>query len=195
MWPAYRRRNSSELTRAAPDRPAWHCLAQADTGQGSGTYGLPCGARRPFPRLPRMPHVGGMPTDHHIAAGLLGRVEYGRVAASVRALPFLAPARHIVEDDRVLLRMHKGHGHHRVCEGSVVAYGADNLESAPAGVETWSVQVVGVCEPVEPTAAQLERFGPGPLRVDGHPFEPVYLGIAPRLTTVHSMGVTPGAST
>ncbi|WP_221348401.1 pyridoxamine 5'-phosphate oxidase family protein [Streptomyces beigongshangae] len=130
-----------------------------------------------------------MPTDQHTAAGLLGHVAYGRVAASVRALPFLAPARHIVTDGRVLLRMHGGHGHHRVCAGSVVAYGADNLSCAPAGAERWSVQVVGVCEPVEPTAAQLERFGPVPLRVDGGPFEPVYLGITPHLATVHSMGI------
>ncbi|WP_328495319.1 pyridoxamine 5'-phosphate oxidase family protein [Streptomyces sp. NBC_00414] len=130
-----------------------------------------------------------MPTDQHIAAGLLGRVAYGRVAASVRALPFLAPARHIVADGRVLLRMHKGHGHHLVCAGTVVAYGADNMNSAPDGVERWSVQVVGVCEAVEPTDAQLERFGPGPLRVDGAPFEAVYLEIAPRLATVHSMGI------
>ncbi|MFS8200259.1 pyridoxamine 5'-phosphate oxidase family protein [Streptomyces sp. CWNU-52B] len=130
-----------------------------------------------------------MPTDQHIAAGLLGRVEYGRVAASVRALPFLAPARHIVAaDDRVLLRMHRGHGHHQACAGQVVAYGADNLGSALPGVERWSVQIVGVCESVEPTAAELEHFGPGPLRVDGRPFEPVYLGITPRLATVHPMG-------
>ncbi|MDQ1037547.1 hypothetical protein QFZ75_003963 [Streptomyces sp. V3I8] len=131
-----------------------------------------------------------MPTDPHIAAGLLGRVAHGRVAASVRALPFLAPARHIVADGRVLLRMHGGHGHHLVCAGSVVAYGADNMSCAPAGAERWSVQVVGVCERVEPTADQLARFGPGPLRVDGGPFEPVYLGITPRLTTVQSMGIT-----
>ncbi|WAU78633.1 pyridoxamine 5'-phosphate oxidase family protein [Streptomyces sp. Qhu-G9] len=132
-----------------------------------------------------------MPTDEQRAAGLLGRVEYGRVAASARALPFLAPARHIVAEDRVLLRMHRGHGHHRVCAGSVVAYGVDNLGSAHAGEEQWSVQVVGVCETVEPTAAQLERFGPGPLRVDGLPFDPVYLGIAPRFTTVQCMGGDP----
>ncbi|MEU6030605.1 pyridoxamine 5'-phosphate oxidase family protein [Streptomyces tauricus] len=135
-----------------------------------------------------------MPTDQHIAAGLLGRVAHGRVAASVRALPFLAPARHIVVADRLLLRMHKGHGHHRVCAGSVVAYGADNLASAPAGTERWSVHIVGWCERAEPTDTQLERFGPGPLRVDGGPFEAVYLEIAPSLATVHSLGITASAT-
>ncbi|MEV7136905.1 pyridoxamine 5'-phosphate oxidase family protein [Streptomyces tauricus] len=135
-----------------------------------------------------------MPTDQHIAAGLLGRVEHGRVAASVRALPFLAPARHIVVADRLLLRMHRGHGHHRVCAGSVVAYGADNLASAPVGTEQWSVHIVGWCESAEPTDAQLARFGPGPLRVDGGPFEAVYLEINPGLATVHSLGVTANAT-
>jgi hypothetical protein len=129
-----------------------------------------------------------MPTDEQLAAGLLGRVEYGRVAASMRALPFLAAARHIFVDGRVLLRMHKGYGHHRACTGSVVAYGADNLNSARAGEGQWSVQVVGMCEAVEPTVAQLERFGPAPHLMDGVPFEPVYLGIAPEFVTVQSMG-------
>lgn len=135
-----------------------------------------------------------MPTDQHIAAGLLGRVEHGRVAASVRALPFLAPARHIVVAGRLLLRMHRGHGHHRVCAGSVVAYGADNLASAPVGTEQWSVHIVGWCESAEPTDAQLARFGSGPLRVDGGSFEAVYLEITPGLATVHSLGITASAT-
>ncbi|MDQ0934139.1 hypothetical protein QFZ49_004079 [Streptomyces turgidiscabies] len=51
-----------------------------------------------------------MPTDEQRAADLLGRVEHGRVATSMRALPFLASARHIVVDGRVLVRLHGGHG-------------------------------------------------------------------------------------
>jgi pyridoxamine 5'-phosphate oxidase-like protein len=127
-----------------------------------------------------------MPTDEQLAAGLLGRVEHGRLAASMRALPFLATARHIVVGGRVLLRMHKGYGHHRACAGSVVAYGADSLGSPRAGEGHWSVQVVGVCKTVEPTSAQLALFGPAPRRVDDAPFEPVYLEVTPEFVTVHS---------
>ncbi|MEV0221989.1 pyridoxamine 5'-phosphate oxidase family protein [Streptomyces sp. NPDC050704] len=129
-----------------------------------------------------------MPTDEQLAAGLLGRVDHGRVATSMRALPFLAAARHVVVDGRVLLRMHRGYGYHRACVGSVVAYGADSLGpgSSRAGEGHWSVQVVGVCEAVEPTGAQLELLGPAPRLADGEPFEPVYLEIDPQFATVHS---------
>ncbi len=102
-----------------------------------------------------------MPTDEQRAAELLGRVEHGRVATSMRALPFLASARHIVVDGRVLLRLHRGHGYHRACVGGVVAYGAE-VPSAVASArsrQSWSVQVVGECAAVEPTTAELDRFG------------------------------------
>ncbi|WP_327696150.1 pyridoxamine 5'-phosphate oxidase family protein [Streptomyces sp. NBC_00459] len=125
-----------------------------------------------------------MPTDEQRAADLLGRVEHGRVATSMRALPFLASARHIVVDGRVLLRLHRGHGYHRACAGGVVAYGAD-VPSARRG--SWSVQVVGECAAVEPTAAELDRFGPAPRSVDGVPFDPVYLRVEPQFATVHSV--------
>ncbi|WP_105975460.1 pyridoxamine 5'-phosphate oxidase family protein [Streptomyces geranii] len=132
-----------------------------------------------------------MPIDEHDerdeqrAAELLGRVEHGRVATSMRALPFLASARHIVVDGRVLLRLHRGHGYHRACVGGVVAYGADvpSLRSR----RSWSVQVVGECAAVEPTAAELDRFGPTPCSVDGVPFDPVYLRLEPQFATVHSV--------
>ncbi|MER6691863.1 pyridoxamine 5'-phosphate oxidase family protein [Streptomyces minutiscleroticus] len=127
-----------------------------------------------------------MPTDdRRLAADLLRRVDHGRVASSMRALPFLAAARHIVDGRRLLLRMHKGGGHPTACAGSVVAYGADNLNSAAPADALWSVQLVGLCEPVEPTPDQLHRFGPAPRRVDGAPYEPVYLRIDPAIVTVH----------
>ena len=126
------------------------------------------------------------PAEEEPAVELIGRAEYGRVATSMRALPFLGLARHIVVDGRILLRMPRGGGHHHACAGSVVAYGTDNLSSARRGESLWSVQVVGQCEPVEPTAAEVELFGPAPRLVDGEPFEPVYLGIAPRFASVHS---------
>ncbi|GGL32562.1 hypothetical protein GCM10010095_17150 [Streptomyces anthocyanicus] len=126
-----------------------------------------------------------MPSDEQLAVGLLGRTAYGRAATTLRALPFLAHARHIVADGRVLLRMPRSWGYHRVCAGSVVAYGADNLTSARPGESLWTVQVVGRCEAHEPSAAELERFGPTPDRVDGEPFEPAYLRVDPQFGTVH----------
>ncbi|MFG2652851.1 pyridoxamine 5'-phosphate oxidase family protein [Streptomyces sp. NPDC048436] len=126
--------------------------------------------------------------DERLAYELLGRTDYGRVATSMRALPFLAAARHIVVDGRVLLRMHKGYGYHEACIGSVVAYGADNLNSAAAaGTGQWIVQFVGVCEAFEPTNGELELFGPGPHYVDGELYDPVYLRIEPQLATVHTL--------
>lgn len=126
-----------------------------------------------------------MPTDEQLAVELITRTDHGRLAASVRAMPFLAFARHVVAEGHVLLRMHRGCGY-RACVGGVVAYGTDNLSSARPGEALWSVQIVGRCEAVEPTAAHQELFGPAPRLVDGEPFDPVYLGIEPRFATVHS---------
>ncbi|MGW3107455.1 pyridoxamine 5'-phosphate oxidase family protein [Streptomyces sp. NPDC001100] len=119
-----------------------------------------------------------MSQDAQPAIALLSRTGHGRVATTLRALPFLALAGHIVQDGRLLLRMPRSHGHHHACVGSVVAYGADNLDSAGPGEELWSVQVIGTCEPHEPTADQVERFGPARDAM-------VYLRIEPRLGTVH----------
>jgi hypothetical protein len=126
-----------------------------------------------------------MPSEEARAIELLGRVPYGRVATSMRALPFVAPARHIVVDGCVLLRLHAGLGYHHACLGSVVAYGADNLGSDRERV--WSVQFTGTAERFEPTADELELFGPTPREVDGEPFDPVYMRIEPQLVTVHSL--------
>ncbi|MEV0740930.1 pyridoxamine 5'-phosphate oxidase family protein [Streptomyces sp. NPDC050549] len=120
-----------------------------------------------------------MSEDAQPAIALLSRTDHGRVATTLRALPFLALAGHIVQDGRLLLRMPRSHGYHHACVGSVVAYGADNLDSAGPGEELWSVQVIGTCEPHEPTADQVERFGPARDAM-------VYLRIEPRLGTVHS---------
>ncbi len=107
----------------------------------------------------------------------------------MRALPFLAVARHIVREGQVLLRMHRGFGYHRACLGGVVAYGADNLAHLASGGEAglWSVQCVGVCEAFEPTTEELELFGPAPRFADGEAFDPVYLRIEPQLSTVHEL--------
>ncbi|MEU6373743.1 pyridoxamine 5'-phosphate oxidase family protein [Streptomyces sp. NPDC046909] len=127
-----------------------------------------------------------MPSDEQLAVDLLARTDYGRVATSMRALPFLAFARHLVDDGRVLLRLPRNCGYHRACVGSVIAYGSDNLSSARPGEGLWSVQVVGACTAYEPTPAELERFGPAPRVVDGEPYEPVYLRVEPQFGTVHS---------
>ncbi|MFI0925950.1 pyridoxamine 5'-phosphate oxidase family protein [Streptomyces sp. NPDC021012] len=123
--------------------------------------------------------------DEIRAIELLGRVSYGRVATSMRAMPFVAPARHVVADGRVLLRMHRGLGYHRACNGSVVAYGADNFGSGTERI--WSVQFTGTAEIVEPTTEELAAFGPEPVRVDGEPFTPVFLRIEPQFVTVHEL--------
>ena len=120
-----------------------------------------------------------MPSHAELAVDLLARTDHGRVATTLRALPFLAFASHIVQDGRLLLRMPRNQGHHHACVGSVVAYGADNLDAAGPGEDLWSVQVIGTCEPHEPTADQVERFGPARDAM-------VYLRIEPQLSTVHS---------
>ncbi|ATZ25738.1 pyridoxamine 5'-phosphate oxidase family protein [Streptomyces lavendulae] len=124
------------------------------------------------------------PEELH-AIELLRRVPYGRVATSMRALPFLALARHIAVDGEVVLRMHAGFGHHHACNGSVVSYGADNFNSRDPHL--WSVQFTGTARIVEPTTAELELFGPGPHFVDGAVFDPVYMRIEPQLVTVHTL--------
>ncbi|MEV0125074.1 pyridoxamine 5'-phosphate oxidase family protein [Streptomyces sp. NPDC050703] len=129
-----------------------------------------------------------MPTDEQLAFDLLGRTDHGRVASSMRALPFLAVARHVVADGTLLLRMHRGYGYHQACVGGVVAYGADNLDAASARDGRWTVQLIGLCTAVEPSTAALELFGPPPRFADGEPFDPVYLRIEPRVTKIHRFG-------
>ncbi|GHJ91906.1 hypothetical protein SNE510_14250 [Streptomyces sp. NE5-10] len=106
-------------------------------------------------------------------------------------MPFVAPARHIVSDGSVLIRMHEGLGYHQACSGSVVAYGADDLD--PESGTLCSVQFTGTAEIVEPTDAELDAFGPEPLSVDGEPFVPVFMRIEPQFVTVHSIDYGPAA--
>ncbi|WP_328318593.1 pyridoxamine 5'-phosphate oxidase family protein [Streptomyces sp. NBC_00388] len=129
--------------------------------------------------------VEAMPIEEQRAIALLGRVSYGRVAASMRALPFLAIARHIVADDCVILRLHAGDGHHEACAGSVVAYAADNLSSGDAHI--WSVQFTGTAELTVPAPADVARFDTAPAEVNGAPYEAVYLRIRPQFATVDRM--------
>ncbi|KUJ64877.1 hypothetical protein ACZ90_54705 [Streptomyces albus subsp. albus] len=122
------------------------------------------------------------------ALDLLAGTRYGRASVSLGALPFVTVTRHIVTGGELLLRMHRGHGYHRACDGQVIAYGADTLADGPhraAEGELWSVQCVGTARLVDPSDAELERFGPAPRTADGEPYEPVYLRVRPRFATVH----------
>ncbi|WP_335934018.1 pyridoxamine 5'-phosphate oxidase family protein [Streptomyces sp. PTD5-9] len=132
-----------------------------------------------------------MPSEDLHALDLLGRVAYGRLATSMRALPILAVARHIVADGRVVLRMHEGLGYHDACDGTVVAYGADNYNTGPSEDDEglWSVQFTGPARIVRPTPGQRERFGAAPALVNGEPFAPAYLAVAPHFVTVHTLGL------
>lgn len=91
-----------------------------------------------------------MSSEELQAIELLGRVRYGRLATSMRALPFLSVARHVVIDGRVVLRMHSGFGYHNACDGTVVAYGADNFDAAGAGATVRGATVretTAICGP------------------------------------------------
>ncbi|WP_069743634.1 pyridoxamine 5'-phosphate oxidase family protein [Streptomyces sp. EN23] len=120
---------------------------------------------------------------------LLGRVPYGRLATSMRALPFLTVARHIVSDGHILLRMHRGFGHHEACDGSVVAYGADNYNDAASGDggNLWSVQFTGPAEIAQLCPEQEELFGAAPVSVNGEPYAPAYLRVDPHFVTDHRL--------
>ncbi|GAA1342710.1 pyridoxamine 5'-phosphate oxidase family protein [Streptomyces sanglieri] len=130
-----------------------------------------------------------MSSEELQAIELLGRVRYGRLATSMRALPFLSVARHVVIDGHVVLRMHSGFGYHNACDGTVVAYGADNFDTAAPGGDNdlWAVQFTGTAEIVHPSADRRELFGDGPARVNGEPFNPAYLRIEPHFVSVHTL--------
>ncbi|MET9478906.1 pyridoxamine 5'-phosphate oxidase family protein [Streptomyces sp. NPDC006638] len=127
------------------------------------------------------------------ALELLTLVSYGRVATTMRAMPFVAPARHVVADGDVLLRMHAGHGYHRACAGGVVAFGADNFNVEGSGL--WSVQLTGTAQIIEPTPAELELFGPAPTLIDGEPYEPAYMRLTPQFFSVHTLDYSAGRQT
>ncbi|MCM2413004.1 MULTISPECIES: pyridoxamine 5'-phosphate oxidase family protein [unclassified Streptomyces] len=130
-----------------------------------------------------------MSSEELHAIELLGRVPYGRLATSMRALPILTVARHIVIEGRVVLRMHSSLGYHDACNGTVVAYGADNCNAATStgSKGLWSVQFTGPAEIIEPTCAQRELFGPRPAEVNGEPFAAAYLRLDPHFVTVHTL--------
>lgn len=94
-----------------------------------------------------------MSSEELQAIELLGRVRYGRLATSMRALPFLSVARHVVIDGHVVLRMHSGFGYHNACDGTVVAYGADNFDTAVPGAAV----ICGPCSSPAPPRSCTRR--------------------------------------
>lgn len=73
---------------------------------------------------------------------LLGQVPIGRIVYTVRALPAIVPASHLVDDGAVVVRTHIG----AECAGSVVAYQADQIDAH--ALTGWSVTVTGVARRV-----------------------------------------------
>jgi hypothetical protein len=73
---------------------------------------------------------------------LLGGVPFGRIVYTVRALPMIVPVRHCVDDGMVVVRTHVSSD----CAGAVVAFQADNIDSAAES--GWSVTVTGVARRV-----------------------------------------------
>ncbi|MFF9690666.1 pyridoxamine 5'-phosphate oxidase family protein [Streptomyces sp. NPDC014623] len=160
---------------------------------GTGFFG-PLGSGSGEPLGPFGPSASGETSgscgaEKLRAIELLGSVRHGRLATSMRALPFLAVARHLVIEGRVVLRTHRGFGFHESCDGGVIAYGADNFSStAPDGTEDlWSVQFTGPVQLVRPAPEQRERFGNGPAEVNGEHFDPVYLRLDPHLAHMHTL--------
>ncbi|NGO72513.1 pyridoxamine 5'-phosphate oxidase family protein [Streptomyces boncukensis] len=123
------------------------------------------------------------------ALRLLPGIRYGRVAMSRHALPFVTVARHIVDAGGVVIRIHRGFGYHTALDGAVVAYEAGNIDTG--ATEVWSVQFVGEARVVEPTGAQLIRFGPYSACTDGERYDPVYLRVEPEFVTVHRFSGVP----
>lgn len=132
------------------------------------------------------------PSDDYRALELLARTPYGRVSVSMRALPFVTVARHVVVDGQVLLRLHGGFGYAQACDGSVVAYGADNLAGREDGDESvWTVQFVGTARIFTPGPAELGLFGRAPRSADDAPFIPEYLCIEPQFISLHHLEGVP----
>ncbi|MEU1818071.1 pyridoxamine 5'-phosphate oxidase family protein [Streptomyces roseifaciens] len=132
------------------------------------------------------------PPDRYRALELLASTPYGRLSVSMRALPFVTVARHVVSGESVLLRLHGDFGYAQACDGNVVAYGADNLSDRREGDEAvWTVQFVGTARLFIPSGDDLERFGRPPRTADAAPFRPEYLCIEPQFITLHHLEGVP----
>jgi len=89
---------------------------------------------------------------------LLGSVPLGRIVFTARALPAVRPARHIVDDEHLIVCAdgEAAITSARPGAGTVVAYQTDAID--PADNLGWSVTVVGVAHRVtDPAAADVFR--------------------------------------
>jgi hypothetical protein len=90
---------------------------------------------------------------------LLGSVPLGRIVFTARALPGVRPAKHIVDNDHVIVCADGGIAITSPSSpetGTVIAYQADAID--PADDLGWSVTVVGVAHQVtDPAAADAFR--------------------------------------
>lgn len=116
------------------------------------------------------------------AIELVAAVRYGRLALSRHAMPYIAVARHVVVEDHVLIRLHRGWDIHGACDGSVVGYQADNLNTVTDSI--WAVHLTGTARVIPAPENADEIFGPLPSFVDEQAFEPVYLRIDPQFVDV-----------
>lgn len=88
--------------------------------------------------------MGGMPRrlaelSRLESLRLLTGAPHGRIVFTVRALPAIVPARHLVDDGMIVVRTHVAAD----CVGAVVAYEADSINE-----DSWTVTVTGVARRV-----------------------------------------------
>ena len=118
------------------------------------------------------------------ALDLLPLVPFGRAAVSLRALPYVLPARHLVQGNHLLLRVNYGLADHRLLDGTVLSYEANTYGGPPPERSGhFSAQLVGTARVCEPTAEEERRLGPW-LRYREGGDAPVHLRMTPHLGTV-----------
>ncbi len=97
--------------------------------------------------------------DHEVCLVLLASVPLGRFVHTRHALPVVRPVNFLLLPDAVYLRTERGGSvHHAAQQGAVVAFEADDYDSA--GRYGWSVVVLGRAEHVTERGrlAQLARL-------------------------------------
>jgi hypothetical protein len=92
------------------------------------------------------------------ALQLLGRVELGRIAFTIDALPTIQPVNHVVDQGDVIVRGHRGMDVVlRAAVGKVVAYSAGVID--PRTYVGWSVTLTGVAQLID-NPAELAGYPP-----------------------------------